>query len=335
MKKDPEQVKVLLSRDFPETASLLLKKEGFIVDAWDQERPMTPAELAEKAKMANALICGGTDTINSDFLKQCRQLEIISQFAVGYDNVNIQEASRLGIAVCNTPNAMSNATADVAFGLMIVTSRKMFHMHKMIGKGEWSYFRPKGFLGIELKNKTLGIFGMGRIGLEMAKRCQGAYNMKVIYHNRNANPQAEQQVGAKLVTFDELLKQSDVLSVHSVLSAETKGIFNHSAFSKMKPSSIFINTSRGGLHNEEDLIQAMQDKTIWGAGLDVTNPEPMHRDNPLLSMENVSVLPHIGSATVEARTEMARMAAQNIIEFYRGEKLSNNVNPEYAGISAN
>ncbi|CAN5466151.1 D-glycerate dehydrogenase [soil metagenome] len=329
MKKKPEQVKVLLSRDFPATALTLLRQEGFFVDVWDQERPMTPVELVERAKKVNALLCGGTDNIDADFLKHCNQLEIISQFAVGYDNVNVQEASRLGIPVCNTPNAMSDATADVAFGLMITASRKMFYMHKMIERGEWSYFRPKGFLGIELKNKTLGIFGMGRIGLEMAKRCRGAYNMKIIYHNRNANPQADQQLGATLVTLDELLKQSDVLSVHSVFSPETKGIFNRAAFSKMKPSSIFINTSRGGLHNEEDLIEALQNKTIWGAGLDVTNPEPMLRDNPLLSMENVSILPHIGSATIEARTEMARMAAQNIIEFYRGDKLSHNVNPEY------
>jgi len=329
MKKNPEQVKVLLSRDFPEIASTLLNNAGFIIESWDQERPMTPTELAEKAKDTNALLCGGTDTIDASLLKQCTQLEIISQFAVGYDNINILEASGLGIPVCNTPNAMSDATADIAFGLMITASRKMFYMHKMIAKGEWTYFRPKGFLGIELKKKTLGVFGMGRIGTEMAKRCKGAYDMNIIYHNRKSNPQAEQLLGAKHVSFDELLTQSDVISIHSVLSEETKGIFNRSAFKKMKSSSIFINTSRGGLHNEEDLIEALQNKTIWGAGLDVTNPEPMRKDSPLLDMENVSILPHIGSATIEARTEMARLAAQNIIGYYRNGVLMNNVNPEF------
>lgn len=328
MQKKPDQVTVALSRDFPAVAATLLKDEGFIVNAWDQERPMTQPELIERAKKSNALVCGGTDTIDAHFLKECSNLEIISQFAVGYDNIDIPEATSLGIPVCNTPNAMSDATADVAFGLMITTSRKMFYMHKMIAKGEWSYFRPKGFLGIELKNKTLGIFGMGRIGIEMAKRCKGAYNMKVLYHNRNANVEAEQLLGATLVSFDELLRQSDVISVHSVLSEQTKGIFNAGAFIKMKPTSIFINTSRGGLHNETDLIEALNKKIIWGAGLDVTNPEPMHRDNPLLSMENVSILPHIGSATMEARNEMARMAAQNIIEFYKNGIATNNVNPE-------
>jgi glyoxylate reductase len=328
MRKNPDQVTITLSRDFPAVAASLLRQEGFIVNTWDQERPMTQPELIERAKKGNALLCGGTDTIDAHFLKECRNLEIISQFAVGYDNINLPEATRLGIPVCNTPNAMSDATADVAFGLMITSSRKMFHMHKMIAKGEWSYFRPKGFLGMELKNKTLGVFGMGRIGMEMAKRCKGAYNMKIIYFNRKPNPQAEQLLGATLVSFEELLQQSDVISVHSVLSEETKGIFNINAFRKMKPTSIFINTSRGGLHNETDLIEALNKKIIWGAGLDVTNPEPMSKDNPLLSMENVSILPHIGSATMEARNEMARMAAQNIIEFYKNGKATNNVNPE-------
>jgi glyoxylate reductase len=328
MQKTPDQVKVLLSRDFPATAADLLTKEGFNVSAWGEERPMKQTELIERAKKADALLCGGTDTINAAFLKECNQLEIISQFAVGYDNIDVTEATRLGIPVCNTPNAMSDATADVAFGLMITTSRKMFYMHKMIAKGEWSYFRPKGFLGIELKNKTLGIFGLGRIGVEMAKRCKGAYNMNIIYHNRKPNTSAEQLLNARLVSFDELLKLSDVLSVHSVLSEETKGIFNKDAFNRMKPSSIFINTSRGGLHNEPDLIEALEKKLIWGAGLDVTNPEPMLKDNALLSMENVCILPHIGSATVEARNEMGRLAAQNIIEFYKNGKPTNIVNPE-------
>jgi len=169
---------------------------------------------------------------------------------------------------------------------------------------------------------------MGRIGMVMAQRCRGAYNMDVIYHNRTRNEEAEKNLNAKWVSFDELLQQSDVLSVHSVLSNETKGIFNKSAFSKMKKNSIFINTSRGGVHNEHDLIDALQNGTIWGAGLDVTNPEPMQRTNVLLNMPNVSILPHIGSATVEARDGMARLAAENIIEFYATGNVPHCVNRE-------
>jgi glyoxylate reductase len=284
--------------------------------------------LKEAAKQHNVLLCLSADKIDVAFLNECKHLEIISQFAVGYDNINVPEATKLGIPVGNTPDVLSDATADIAFGLMMTVSRKFFYLHKSIAKGEWRYFQPKKNLGIELKNKTLGIFGLGRIGIEMAKRCKGAYNMNVIYHNRKRNESAEKELGAKWVSFDELLQQSDVLSVHSMLSEETKGIFNKSAFSKMKSNAIFINTSRGGVHNEPDLIEALNNKIIWGAGLDVTNPEPMLPDNPLLSMESVAVLPHIGSGTVEARNAMSRLAAENIIQFYKTGIVPNCLNPE-------
>ncbi|MBT8184533.1 MAG: D-glycerate dehydrogenase, partial [Eudoraea sp.] len=192
--------------------------------------------------------------------------------------------------------------------------------------GNWKHFRPKANLGIELKGKTVGVLGMGRIGTEFAKRCKGAYEMRVIYHNRSRNRTAELDLGAQLVSFDELLAQSDVLSVHVALTEETRELMNASAFKKMKATAIFINTARGGIHDEIALITALQNKTIWGAGLDVTNPEPMLPDNPLLEMKNVAVSPHIGSATVEARNEMSRLAALNIIQFSRGEKLTNLVN---------
>jgi glyoxylate reductase len=165
----------------------------------------------------------------------------------------------------------------------------------------------------------------------MAQRCRGAYDMNVIYHNRTRNEEAEKKLGCTYVSFDELLRQSDVLSVHSVLSDETRGIFNRAAFDKMKQTAIFINTSRGGVHHEGDLIEALKTGTIWGAGLDVTNPEPMNANNPLLSMPNAAVLPHIGSATVEARNGMARVAAENIIEFYKSGTMPHCINPAVLG----
>jgi glyoxylate reductase len=223
---------------------------------------------------------------------------------------------------------MSDATADVAFGLMIAVSRKMFYMHKSIAKGEWTYFKPKANLGFELKNKTLGIFGLGRIGTEVAIRCRGAYNMNIIYHNRHQNAEAERLLNARFVSFGELLRESDVLSVHSSLNAANNGIFDKNAFSQMKPTSVFINTARGSIHNEEDLLEALKQQVIWGAGLDVTSPEPMSTNNPLLSMPNVAILPHIGSATIEARNEMSRLAAVNIVEFYKNNHVPNIVNRE-------
>jgi glyoxylate reductase len=328
MDKNIHEIKVFITRDIPAIGIELLKKAGFTVSVWPHDRPMEAHELIEEGKKANALITITTDAINSYFLNECRNLGIISQFGAGVDNIDIAEATSLGIPLGNAPGAMSDATADIAFGLMIAVSRKFFYMHKTIAKGEWTHFRPKANLGMELKNKTLGIFGLGRIGFEMAKRCKGAYDMNILYTNRSPNEVAEKTLQAKKVSFNELLQQSDIISVHSVLSQETKGIFNKGVFEKMKPTSIFINTTRGPVHNEPDLIEALNKGTIWGAGLDVTNPEPMKPDNPLLEMENVAVLPHIGSATIEARNEMSRLAAMNIIEFYRGNKIPNQINPQ-------
>lgn len=332
--KDPskqitmEPKKIFVSRIFPAKAVELLKDAGFSVTAWNEDRPPTQDELIEKARSHDAVYIAATEKIDKKFLNECSHLDIISQFAVGYDNIDVAEATRLGIPIGFTPGAMSDATADIAFGLMIATSRKMFYQHKSIIAGKWAYFRPTANLGMELKNKTLGIYGLGRIGMEMAKRCKGAYAMKIIYHNRKPNPAAEQQLNAELVDFKNLLSRSDVISIHCSLTAETKEVFNKEAFSQMKPTSIFINTSRGSVHNETDLIDALQKGVIWGAGLDVTNPEPMNQNSPLLQMENVTVLPHIGSATIEARNEMARLAAMNIIEFYKNNKLPHIVNPE-------
>jgi glyoxylate reductase len=320
--------KILICRIIPPLAYDLLMKEGFDVTVWEGTGPMTQQQLIEKAKNVNALLSLGADKLDKYFFEQCSHLDIIAQFAVGYDNIAVKEATRLKIPVGNTPDVLSEATADIAFGLMIAVSRKMFYLHKTIEKGEWKQFEPLKNLGVELSGKTLGVFGMGRIGSVMAQRCKGAYNMNIIYHSRNRNAEAEKKFGARYVSFDELLNQSDVLSVHSVLSAETKGIFNKDAFQRMKKSAIFINTSRGGVHNEVDLLEALKSETIWGAGLDVTNPEPMQADNPLLFMPNVAVLPHIGSATVQARNGMARIAAENIIEFYRSGNVPHCVNRE-------
>lgn len=323
-----KNIKIVITRKFPEIAATSLREAGFMVTEWHEEHPMPHDLLLEKAKEHTAVFSTLSDKLDKAFLNECAHLDIISQFAVGYDNIDIPEATRLGIAIGYTPGAMSTATADTAFGLLIATARKMFFMHKTIINGDWGYFRPNAHLGIELNKKNLGIYGLGRIGMEMAKRCKGAYDMEIIYHNRTRNLEAERLFGARYVSFGALLAQSDVLSVHTSLNADTKNIFNMAAFAQMKPTAIFINTARGLVHNEVDLITALQLGLIWGAGLDVTNPEPMLPNNPLLQMENVCILPHIGSATVEARNEMARMAAKNIIEYYKHNRVPNIVNPE-------
>lgn len=320
--------KILVTRQFPDVGLKLLEQEGFELTRWSEDRPMTPAELADNCRGHQALLCTVTEAIDRKFLDQARHLDIISQYAVGYDNIDVAHATRLGIPIGNTPDVMTEATADIAFGLMIATARKMFFNHKLILNGKWGYFRPKGHLGMELTGKTLGVFGMGRIGMAMARRCRGAYGMDVLYCSRNTCPEAEKTLGARRLAFKDLLAKSDVVSAHCPLTPETRGIFDAAAFRQMKSTAIFINTARGPVHNQADLMAALSDGEIAGAGLDVTDPEPMDKNNVLLSLENVCVLPHIGSATREARDGMSRLAAENIIQFYRTGSVPHVVNPQ-------
>jgi len=300
----------------------LLRAAGVTVTAHTEKRELDQEELITACLQHDALLSvGGGNKIDAAFLTACSHLKVVSLMSVGYDNVDVAEAKRLQIPVGHTPGVLSNATADTAFLLMLAVSRKAFYLHNTIARGEWGFFEPTRNLGVELNGKTLGVFGLGKIGMALARKCRGAYDMPLIYHNRGRNEVAERELGAEWVPFDELLQRSDVLSLHAALTRETKGLFDEQAFGKMKPSAIFINTARGAMHNEQHLLRALQEGRIWGAGLDVTNPEPMDPDSPLLQMPNVAVLPHIGSATAEARNGMAVIASQNLIAGLKGEPL--------------
>ncbi|WP_126244065.1 2-hydroxyacid dehydrogenase [Chitinophaga rhizosphaerae] len=314
-------MKVFITRQIPETGIQLLRDAGIEFTEHTEKRNLSPEELVAACKAHDALLSVGGNRLKADFLQACRHLKVIALMSAGYDNLDVDTAKALGIPVGNTPGVLSNATADTAFLLMLAVSRKAFYMHKRIEKGEWGFFDPTANLGIELNGRTLGVFGLGSIGTALARKCRGAFDMEVIYHNRSRNEAAEKELGARYVCFDELLAQSDVLSVHAALSPQTEGIFNAEAFGKMKPTAIFVNAARGSMHQENDLLEALRTHRIWGAGLDVTHPEPMDRNNLLLQMPNVAVLPHIGSATEEARGGMARMAAENIIAGLKGGPL--------------
>lgn len=318
---------VFITSEILESGLQVLRDAGIAYTAWTEKTVLPPEQLIAHCKNYDALLSTGANKIDGHFLHACRHLKVIALHAVGYDNVDIATATQLRIPIGNTPGVLSDATADTAFLLMLATSRRAFYMHKTIAGGAWTFFDPGADLGMELKGKTLGVYGLGKIGYEMAKRCKGAYDMKIIYHNRGTNPEAEKDVNAVKVSFDELLQQADVLSVHAALTNDTKAVFNATAFAKMKPSAIFINTARGGLHNEADLLLALQKNIIWGAGLDVTNPEPMLPGNPLLDIPTVSILPHIGSATIEARSAMSKLAAENIVAGLQGRRLPHWVNP--------
>ncbi|SOD17935.1 2-hydroxyacid dehydrogenase [Pedobacter xixiisoli] len=320
--------KVLITRRISDDALALIRNSGYETTVYAELKNISQDELIKMCEGHVGLLSVGPNQIDEHFLGACPQLKGIALMSVGYDKVDLEAANKHRMPISNTPDVLSEATADTAFLLMLSVARNAFYMHKSIERGEWNFFDPMQNLGQELYGKTLGVLGLGRIGLEMAKKAKAAYGMDIIYHNRNRNEQAEKELGAKYLSFDELLQQSDVLTVHVNLTEETKGLFDKSAFSKMKPNAIFINTARGAIHNEEDLLLALQNGTIWGAGLDVTNPEPMDSNNPLLNMENVCVLPHIGSATKETREKMAMMAAENIVAALKGERMPQVINPE-------
>ncbi|MGJ1403490.1 2-hydroxyacid dehydrogenase [Sphingobacterium siyangense] len=321
-------MKIFITKKIPQKGIDLLKSAGNDISIHDSSTPLSETELIKASQQADYVLNGGMQKFDANFFQNCPNLKALSLMSVGYDNVDISAATQHGIPVSNTPGILSGATADVAFLLMLSVSRKAFFNHKRILQGEWKGFDPTANLGIELNNKTLGIYGLGRIGFEFARKAKAAYNMEIIYYNRSRNEEAEQILGARYVNFDDLLTRSDVLSIHAALTAETKNRFDKNTFTRMKNSAVLVNTARGGLVNELDLIEALQTGQLWGAGLDVTDPEPMDPKNPLLTMENVCILPHIGSATVETRDNMALMAASNLLAAIKGEKMPQIINKE-------
>jgi glyoxylate reductase len=324
-------MKVFISRKIPEAGLQCMRNAGIDIFEWTVKRDLNTEELIEHCQKVDAFLSAGGNQIDRSFLESVKHLKVISLHSVGYDNVDVAAATALKIPIGNTPGVLSNATADIALLLILASSRKAMFMHNLIQQGDWGFFEPKTNLGIDIRGKTLGIFGLGKIGYELASRASAALDMKIIYHNRGRHPVAEKELDARWVSFTDLLENSDVLSVHTALTPETRGRFNMEVFARMKRSAIFINTARGAIHNEEDLTEALRTGIIWGAGLDVTNPEPMRPDHPLLFMPNVCVLPHIGSANEETRAAMSLIAAKNIVAGLKGERLPYIVNPEVYG----
>ncbi|MFC4871358.1 2-hydroxyacid dehydrogenase [Negadavirga shengliensis] len=324
-------MKVFINKIIPDIGYRMLEEAGVEYTVW-KEKPVLDREQAiHFCKGHDAFLSAGQPGMDADFFRQCSHLKAVALHSVGFDGIDIQGATEYGIPIGNTPHVLNKATAETALLLMLTVARKALFLHNKIKKGGWGISQPTQDLGFDLAGKTLGIVGLGRIGAELARMCTVSWNMKILYHNRRRNEEAEKEFGAVKVSMDDLLAQSDVVSVHTALTAETKGMFGYEEFKKMKPSSIFINTARGGIHKEDELIRALDEKLIWGVGLDVTNPEPMKADNPLLEMENAVVFPHIGSATKETRDEMTRCAVENILAGLRGERLPYPVNPEVYG----
>lgn len=296
------------------------------VKAWvDPNKPIPTDTLQEWLRDAEGLYNSGFAHINDALLAQAPQLRVISQPAAGYDNVDLSACTAHGVPLGNTASALTETTADLAFTLLLTAARRITQGWDMVRSGRWQNSLDIPF-GIDLYGKTLGIVGMGAIGSAVARRAQ-ACGMNIIYHNRKPRPVGELQ-GTQWVPFEQLLSQSDCIVVLTPLTAETRHLFNADAFNKMKPSVHFINAARGAIVDTEALYHALVNNVIAFAALDVTDPEPMPRDHPLLSLPNILITPHVGSATPETRTRMAMMAVDNLLAGLRGQRMPSCVNNE-------
>lgn len=323
---DLKNMRVFVTRKIPDAG---LKKIVEQCDAtvWDEPLPPSRPVLLENVAGCDGVLTLLTEKVDAEFMDACGpQLKVISNFAVGYNNIDVEEATRRQIAVGNTPGVLTDATADMAFALLISAARRIVEGQDYVRAGKWKTWEPLGHIGQDLQGKTIGIVGMGRIGFAMAKRCRGGWDMNVLYHDKYRNKAAEQQLGARQVDFDTLLAESDFVSAHTDLNDETRGMFNAAAFAKMKNTAVFINSSRGPIHNPQDLHHALKSGEIFAAGLDVTDPEPIAMDDPLLQLPNCVIAPHIASATVDSRNGMAEIAADNLCAGLRGQPLRCGVN---------
>ena len=316
--------KVFVTRKLPEVV-----REELIryVDAeiWDFETPPPYEVILEKVRGKDGLLCLLTDRIDAKVINAGSQLKVISQIAVGFDNIDISEATSRGIRVGNTPGVLTDATADLTFALLLAAARRIGEGLDYVRQGKWKTWGLTLLLGQEVYGKTLGLIGLGRIGQAVAKRARG-FDMKILYTDRNRIRVAEDELGVEYRSLKELLQESDFVSLHVSLNDDTRGLMGPQEFALMKPSAVLINTARGPIVDQQALYDALKDGRIAYAALDVTDPEPLPPDDKLLSLTNIIILPHIASATGATRTKMCMMAIENLVAGLKGEKLPYPVN---------
>jgi glyoxylate reductase len=306
-------------------------KEHCDADVWEGDLPPPYEALRKRTESCDGLVSLLTDKIDAALLNHAPNLKVVSNFAVGFNNIDVPAATARGIAVGNTPGVLTDATADMAFCLLIAAARRVVEGHLYTHSGRWKTWEPLGHRGQDLAGRTIGIVGMGRIGYAMAQRCRSGWGMKVLYFDVFKNDKAEKELEARHVDLDTLLRDSDFISVHTDLNEKTRGMFGAEQFKKMKRTAVFINTARGPLVDQKALYDALQSGTLFAAGLDVTDPEPPEPTDPLLMLPNIVIAPHIASATVGTRDAMADICAKNLIAGLTGKPLPACVNPEVEG----
>ena len=314
--------KIFITRKLPDEMVNPLK-EKFEVKMWHSEEIQMPYEvLKTEAKDAHALWTMLSDKVDRELMESLPNLKVISNLAVGYNNIDVEAAKERGIIVTNTPGVLTETTADLTFSLLLATARRVTEAERELRAGNWKSWTPMGLTGMDVFGATLGIIGMGRIGEAVARRARG-FNMKVLYHNRTRKIEAEEEFGFSYVELDVLLQESDFVVLLTPLTAETKGLIGERELALMKETAAIINVARGGIVDEQALYEALTTNKIWAAGLDVFEVEPVPLDHPLLTLPNVTVLPHIGSASIHTRMAMMQMNAE-AIESVLEEKESEN-----------
>ena len=317
--------KIYVTRPLPEAALSLLRRCGEM-RLWEKDEVIPRDVLLREVRETEALLCMVTEQIDEELLAHAPRLRIVANLAVGYDNVDIPALTRRGILLTNTPGVLTETTADLTFALILAIARRVAEAERFVRAGHWRSWGPLFFVGHDVHHATVGIIGLGRIGMEVAKRARG-FDMRILYTSRTRKREVEEALGCIPVDLATLLRESDFVTVHVPLTSDTHHLLSTPQFRLMKRTAFLINVARGPIVDQRGLYAALRDGLIAGAALDVTDPEPIPLDDPLLSLNNCLILPHIGSASIATRTRMATLAAENIVAFLAGRRPPTPVNP--------
>ena len=318
---------VFVSRILPEEG-LAAIRAACEMDLWDGDLPPPRDELLRRVAGCDGVLTLLTDRVDDEFLDAAgKKLRVVSNYAVGFDNIDVAACARRGIPVGNTPGVLTDTTADLAWALLMAAARRLPEGDRYVRDGNWKTWGPLLLLGPDVHGATIGIVGFGRIGQAVARRAQG-FGMQILYHDlQELPPEVGEPLGATFLPLEDLLARSDFVSLHVNLSDVTRHLINAETLSWMKPTAVLVNTSRGPVVDQRALADALQNGVIWAAALDVTDPEPIGMDDPLVGLDNCLIVPHIASASRATRGKMAAMAAANLVAGVRGEPLPTEVPP--------
>lgn len=311
-------MKIFITRKIPGIAESLLNKNGFDVTSFKKDKPISKQELLKSVKGIDALISLLTDKIDKDIIDAMPGCKVIANYAVGYNNIDVNYAKSKGIVVTNTPDILTDATADLAVTLLLAAARRVIEGDNMMRQNKFEGWKPQLLTGVDVRNKTVGILGTGRIGTAFAKRMSG-FDSKILYYDKTNNEQIEKRFGGKKVSLNTLLKKADFISIHLPLTPDTYHFLNKEKLQMLKSTAVVINTARGEIIDERELIKLLKGRKIFAAGFDVYENEPAVNFE-LFKLDNVVLLPHVGSATIETRSKMAELAAKNVIAVLKNKK---------------